>query len=267
MTFQPVVPFGGNVGWAFLQRTREVQEAAFVKSPVIERDTTYFREKIGGITSPEDLVADRRLLTVALGAFGLDDDLPNRFFIRKVLEEGSNARDAFANRLADKRYLQLAEAFGFDLSPPNTTLSSFPDKIVAAFETRQFEIAVGRQNDTMRLAMGLGRELQTIAARDISENGLWFTIMGTPPLRAVFETALNLPSTIGSLDIDRQLEVFKAAAGRIFGDTSVRQFNDPARQQDLTRRYFVGSDLAGPTTATSGGSVALSILQSSRPFF
>jgi len=267
MSFQPVVPFSGNVGWAFLQRTREAQEAAFLKSPAIERDVTYFREKIGDVGSAGDLVADRRLLAVALGAFGLDDDLPNKFFIRKVLEEGTVAQDAFANKLADKRYLEMSKAFGFDLEPPNTALSNFADRIVAAFETRQFEISVGRQNESMRLAMGLERELDAIAARDISENGLWFTIMGTPPLRAVFETALNLPASLGSIDIDRQLEVFKSAATRVFGDSSVRQFTDPERREELIRKFFVGDDLAGPTTTTARGSVALSLLQTAPRFF
>jgi hypothetical protein len=63
-------------------------------------------------------VGDRRLLEVALGAFGLDDDIRNRFFIRKVLEEGTTSPSRrFANRLSDKRYLALAETFGFGDRP------------------------------------------------------------------------------------------------------------------------------------------------------
>ena len=78
MSFQPVIPLGGYAGWTFLQRTREAQQQAFETSPQLARDVTYFEEKIGGITSAGDLVDDRRLLRVALGAFGLDDedDLP-----------------------------------------------------------------------------------------------------------------------------------------------------------------------------------------------
>lgn len=267
MTFQPVVPFSGNLGWAFLQNTRAAQEAAFAGSAQITRDTEYFRAKIGEVSSAEALVADRRLLSVALGAFGLDDDLPNRFFIRKVLEEGTSAREAFANKLADKRYFELSKAFGFELSPANTALSGFADRVVAAFEARQFEVAVGRQNETMRLALGLAREIETISSRDISEDGLWFTVMGTPPLRAVFEKALNLPSSLGALDVDRQLEALKSAANRAFGDSSVRQFTDPDRQEDLIRKFLVGSELsAGPPTSARG-SVALSLLQAAQPLF
>ena len=84
MTFQPVIPFGGNAGWSFLQRTLESQQATFEKGTVLRRDVDYFRENIGNISTAADLVADRRLLNVALGAFGLDDDLPNKAFIQKT---------------------------------------------------------------------------------------------------------------------------------------------------------------------------------------
>lgn len=266
MTFQPVIPFGGNAGWFFLQRTLESQQETFEKGTVLQRDVDYFRENIGAVDSAADLVADRRLLTVALGAFGLDDDLPNKAFIEKVLNEGTLERDAFANKLADSRYASLATAFGFDLSPPNTKLSTFPDQIIESFETRQFEIAVGNSDESMRLALGLGRELDDITSRDLSEDALWFTIMGTPPLRAVFEAAFNLPASIGALDIDRQLEIFKSKAAQNFGDSGVRQFTDPGKQEELLRRFFIGSDLANASSSSAvRGSVALSLLQSIQP--
>ncbi|MGI9388684.1 MAG: hypothetical protein ACR2O1_01390 [Boseongicola sp.] len=89
MTYQPVVPAGGNVGWNFLSRTRDAQQDAFNASSQVVRDTEYFREKIGGVQTAEDLVSDRRLLSIALGAFGLAEDVGNKFFVRKVLEEGT----------------------------------------------------------------------------------------------------------------------------------------------------------------------------------
>lgn len=265
MTFQPIVPFSGNAGWSFLQRTLESQQETFEQGAVLQRDTAYFRDNISNVTSAADLVADRRLLTVALGAFGLDEDLPNKAFIEKVLAEGTLENDAFAKKLADSRYGSLAAAFGFDLDPPNTALSTFADDIIDRFETRQFEIALGNSSEDMRLALGLGRELDEISSREISEDGLWFTIMGTPPLRAVFEAAFNLPSSLGTLDVDRQLEIFKEKASQAFGDNSVRQFTDPEKQDELLRRFFVGSELNGFNTTSVRGSVALSLLQSIAP--
>lgn len=267
MTYQPVFPAGGNLGWSFLNRTREAQQEAFDRSPEIQRDTEYFREKIGTIRSAEDLVADRRLLAVALGAFGLDSDIDNRFFVRKVLEEGTLDDEAFANRLADRRYFALAKAFGFDLAPPNTVLSDFPERILGDFRNRQFEIAVGQADEDLRLALGLEREIESLAARGTGEEVAWLTIMGTPPLRRVFETALGLPVAFGALDIDRQLEVFREKSIRAFGTSDPSDFADSALREKLVRNFLFRSELSDSLSATTRGSVALSLLQTQASLF
>jgi hypothetical protein len=261
MSFQPVIPSGGLAGWSFLQQTRDAQQERFDRSPAMQRETDRFLERIGSVSSPADLVADRRLLAVALGAFGLEEDIGNRFFIRKVLEEGTIAPDALANRLADKRYAALAEAFRFDLSPPNTVLSGFGEKIVTAYRDRQFEVAVGSRSADMRLALGLEREIEGLSARALSNDGLWFTVMATPPLRTVFERALGLPPALGALDIDRQLDVFRSRSAAAFGTDRVRDFADPGRQSELLRRFLLSSDsIQGPTVGTRGAA-ALALLQ------
>ena len=76
--FQPIIPTDGLAGWRFLQRTYDTQLDSFARSAPVQRDTDYFAQKIASVTSAEELVADRRLLTVALGAFGLQDDINNR---------------------------------------------------------------------------------------------------------------------------------------------------------------------------------------------
>jgi len=79
---EPLLPLGGYAGWRFLSSSLESQMARFADSPAQARDIAYFREKIAGITDAGALVSDFRALRVALGAFGLQDDLPNRAFIR-----------------------------------------------------------------------------------------------------------------------------------------------------------------------------------------
>jgi len=75
MSFTPVIPMTGYAGWAFLSRTLERQQESFVESGTVKRAAEYFRENIGKATTAEALVGDRRLLEVALGAFGLEDDI------------------------------------------------------------------------------------------------------------------------------------------------------------------------------------------------
>ena len=152
--FQPVVPTGGLAGWRFLQKTYDLQREAFNQSAQLNRETDYFRDNIGKVTSARELVDDRQLLSVALGAFRLQDDINNKFFIQKMLEEGTTADDALANRFTDKRYKDLSEAFGFgpnEFSP--TAFSSFAERIVNLYETASFEVATGNVDETLRIAL------------------------------------------------------------------------------------------------------------------
>ena len=95
MTFQPVVPAGGVAGWRFLQRTYDTQLQTFSASPVNDREIKYFLDNISNVKSAEELVSDRRLLQVALGAFGLEDDINNRYFVQKILSDGTRSDDAW----------------------------------------------------------------------------------------------------------------------------------------------------------------------------
>lgn len=262
MSFQPVVPFGGYSGWAFLNRTREAQQETFNRTPQMQRETDYFAENIGKIKTAEELVADRRLLGVALGAFGLDEDINNKFFIQKILEEGSTRPDALANKLSDKRYLAFAKAFGFD-EPilPNTSADGFSDNIIQLYKDKQFEIAVGQQNPDMRLALGLGKEIEAIAALQTTGDGRWFTVMGNAPVRKVFETALGMPAEIGRLDIDQQLTIFKDRARQMFGTDDMTAFAKPEMQETLIRNFLVRTEISANQSSITGASAALVLLQ------
>ncbi|WP_371224989.1 DUF1217 domain-containing protein [Roseovarius sp. 2305UL8-3] len=265
MTFQPVVPISGLSGWTFLQNTLPRQTEAYNSSPVLTRDTDYFAQNIGSVDSAEALVSDRRLLRVALGAFGLQDDINSKALIQKVLEEGTIDDNALANRLSDDRYRQLSQAFGFgDFTGMRTGREGFADEINALYRRRSFEAAVGEQDQTMRLALNAKRELVEIAGRDDTENTKWFNIMGVQPLRQVFETVLGLPSGFGQLDLDRQLDEFKSRASSQLGLSSLAGLKDPEVLDDLVER-FVLRDQISASESLSTGSIALSILQSAQP--
>jgi hypothetical protein len=263
MTFQPIVPLTGYSGWAFLNRTMDFQKEAFNQSSNIKRDTDYFKENIGSIETAEDLMSDRRLLSIALGAFGLDEDINNTYFIQKVLTDGTVDDDALANKLSDKSYLEFSKAFGFgELYSPNTVLGEFPDQIIAKYQDTQFEIAVGEQDDSMRLALNLDRELATIADKDTSPNGAWYGVMGNTAVRTVFETALGLPSSIGSLDLDQQLSAFREKSERYFGDSEVSQFTTSDKREELVRLFLVRNEITQGNVGNSAAQNALTLLSS-----
>ncbi len=262
MSFLPIVPAGGIAGWAMLGRVRPRLQAASDRSPAIQRDTEYFSAKIGSVTSARELVSDRRLLSVALGAFGLEGDISNKAFIEKVLSDGTMSNKALANRLSDSRYFDLSKAFGFgDFSTPNTVKSDFADKIVSAYRERRFEAALGRQTPNLRIASSFERELTSVLSRQNTADGSWFSVMGTPPVRRVFEQALGLPQSLGRLDLDTQLRTFRAKTERVFGNGEVAQFSDPDKRERLIRLFLARSGTApvagGQSSAPRSAAVAL----------
>jgi Protein of unknown function (DUF1217) len=263
VSFSPIIAGSGYSAWSFLTRTLPAQKKAFLNDAVLQRDEAYFRDRIGSVDSADKLIGDRRLLSVALTAFGLDGDINGKAFIRKVLTDGTLDPAALSNRLADKRYLEFSKAFGFgDFAQPHTLKSDFPDKILALYEARRFESAVGEQSSEMRLALNAQRELGALATRAISENTKWFTAMGSPPLRTVLQTAFGLPASFAGLDIDKQLETLKSASDRLLGSSDPAQFTDPAQVGKLVRLYLVRAQVQ--TGQSGGASAALSLLTQPR---
>lgn len=259
--FQPIIPDTGLVGWRFLQRTYDTQFDVFSRSTQLQRDADYFRENIGAINSAEDLVKDRQLLTVALGAFGLQDDINNRFFIQKILEEGTASPDTLANRFSDTRYREFSAAFGFGPEEfVKTGEAGFVEAVVSRFQTNSFEVATGAQNEAMRFALYAQRTLETLANDDTSNDAKWFTILGDPPLRQVMEKALNLPSSIGQIDIDQQLDVFKDRARLQFGSDDINRFAQDENVQDAITKFMLRDQIDALGGGLSSNAIALTLI-------
>ncbi len=254
MTFTPAIPLSGYLGWRVFESNAERQFETFKTSPEIVRNVDYFREHIAEATTAEKLVNDRKLLTVALGAFGLEDEIDKKAFIRKILEEGTDLSDSFANRLADSRWREFAKAFGYgNFTGANVNLASFREQTANNYLERAFEVSVGEVDTDMRLAMYFRREIAAIAESPYVEEAGWFTIMGQTPLRTVMESALGLPSTIGQADIDKQKELFESKAEQIFGGKSPAIFKDPLKVEDALRRFFLQTEIQnGPSESTPG---------------
>lgn len=261
MTYQPVVPTGGIAGWRFLQRTYEAQLQSYSASAVNDRDTQYFANNIRNVRTAEDLVSDRRLLQVALGAFGLEDDLNNRFFIQKVLSDGTNADDALANRLADGRYREFSAAFG--LGPGEvrkTALITEMEQIAQKNLVARFESSVGESDESMRIALYVQHALKDLAEQSGSETKKWYDLMSLPPMRSMMETALGLPASFGQLDIDKQLDIFRDRLSAVTGSSNLSQFSSPAAIEDITDTYLVRNQIAELQSSVSPAQTALILL-------
>lgn len=262
MSFQPVLPQSGYSGWVFLKRTMERQQAVLKSLPAQQRDEAYFRDRIGKADTAEKLVSDKRLLRIALTAFGLEGDLNSKAFIQKVLEGGTLKEGSLANKLANKQYQKFAAAFGYgDFSVPRTKISTFPDEILSQYHARSFEKDVGQQNNAYRLALNAEREIPDLAGKSTSEKAKWYSLLGNPPLREMIQTALGLPKSFAAIDIDQQVSTIQTKTEAAFGSPSLSQFKDPAKLDALVRRFMLRSEMQDQAAAMSPAAAALSLLR------
>ncbi|MEO1686669.1 MAG: DUF1217 domain-containing protein [Pseudomonadota bacterium] len=261
MTFSPVIPLSGGAGWALLQRVEDTQRQVFSNRSDLARETAYFRENVSRMVEPADLVADRRVLEVALTAFGLEEEIGKGAFVQRVLESDLSDPGSFVNRLVDRRYREFAEAFGYgSILGPRILEPDFAERVVESYNDRRFEIAVGESDPALRLALNARRELARLASAGGAEDAGWFAVLGDLPLREVVEGALGLPSEFAQLDVDLQNQEIGDRMRASFGVESLADLSDPAILDDVVRRYVIRDASQNGATAITPGSTALTLL-------
>lgn len=259
MSISALVPMDGLAGYRFLQRTRDQQEDLIAQTPMSQRLQTAFKERIGSIDTPAQLVNDRELLEVALGAFGLSSDIDSKFFVQKVLEEGTTDSTALANKLSDQRYQDFSKAFGFgDRTTPRTKLSGFADEILSQFKSASFEVSVGDQDESLRIALNADRMLEEIASSDDTSRIKWLSIIGNEPLLELVQGALGLPDGVTQLDLDRQVEIYEEKLSRQMG-IDIDGLTDSEHRDKLIERYLIRASVDSFDTS-SPGALALTLL-------
>ena len=262
MSFLPAIPIGGVAGLRFLERTDDAQRAAHARSPEIQRNIAYFAENISKIETAEELVADRRLLTVALGAFGLGDEIDKKAFVRKILEDGVETPGTLGSRLNNQGYIDMATAFRFDRDGFSRTGSpNLRDDIISKYLSQSYEISVGEQDQSLRLALDFKRR-----ASEISDRG-WYAMLGDRPTRAVLETALGIPSGVAGIDIDKQKELFEKRALSVLGSSDPTILSDAAVMDKVVARFLVMEQAKSGPNTTTPGFAALTLLNNAASGF
>ena len=265
MTFQPVIPLPGLGGWNFLQSTYDRQFETFSNSFQIKDDMEYMKEKLNSRPAIEDFLSDPRLRRVTLTAFGLNGEEWKIGFHRKVLEEQQDPESTFLQRLNNPQYTRFAEA----LSPIDGELvlsSDQVDQIAARYAAESFELAVGEQNNSMRLSLNYQAEIGEIITEGASDETIIFRMLGDIPMRSVLETALSIPSDVAQLDLDRQADIFTDRLRSQLNISSLQELKDPEMVDKMIARYQAIDGINQQSATLSSASTALTLLQNAAGF-
>ena len=226
---------GATTAWSVLQRNGEAMQARWEARKDVSRDVERFRERAAEIGSIDALMKDRRTLTFVLEAFQLESEVDKRAVVRKLLTEDPADLASFANRMADPRYRQLNQTFGFDDETKPPLLD--PDRVEQVIRktlTNRFEKANGEANPGLREAMYFQRMIGSIT--DVKG------LMSDKVLTAVARTALGLPKQFALLDYEQQKLIFEKRL-------DAANFQDPAWVNRLVQRYLtLNEDAAAPAS-------------------
>ena len=97
-------------------------QKATAAEPAVKTATAYYAANIGNVTSIDDFVGNYRLLSYALDAYGLGDQINNTALIKQVLQGGVASSSSLANTLP--KWTAFATAFNFAAAGASAATSS-----------------------------------------------------------------------------------------------------------------------------------------------
>jgi len=258
--FQPAIPISGYGGWKFLQSTYDRQLQTHSDSAQIKADRAYLADKLSKPVTTEAFLDDKRLLRVALTAFGLSGEEWKRGFIDKVLKEVATPDSNFLARLNNSKYTAFAQAF----KPVNGTITLTPEsleKLAADFDTATFATAVGEVDESMRLALNFQSEIGGLMGTgSSSETAILFRLLGNVPVRKVLESALNLPKEMTKLSIDKQAEFLKSSLEKRFGISDITDLASSENVEKVIRTFHAMQSISNSASSYSPAANALTLL-------
>jgi hypothetical protein len=214
--------------------------------PGVKTATAYYAANIGKVTSIGDFVGNYRLLSYALDAYGLGDQVNNKALVTKVLEGGVASSKALANTLSNPNWAKFAAAFNFvGAGASSVSTASAVSTTESDYDEQQFESSEGQQDVGVQLALYFQRVAPTITSA--------YGILGDKNLLEAFQTITGV-----TLNSNGNIDGNAAIVNRLMPTSDL---TNPTKLKQLTERFTAeytldygpgGADASAPLTATSG---------------
>ncbi len=232
-----------NATFKMLTQNIEKSLARISNTPQVQRETKYYMDTIGKIKSIEDFMANDRVYSYAMKAFGLKDMIYAKAFVKKVLTDGIDSAKSFTNQLTDPRFKELATAFNFKSLGSTTTIFDRTRKgVVEKYVQIQLEEDAGSANEGVRLALYFRRKASEITSA--------YSILGDAALYKVAQVTLGLTSSANASNLDAQAEIIKSKI-------DLENLNDPAVVNKFLTRFTSMWELRNGTAASSAPNIIL----------
>jgi hypothetical protein len=216
--------------------------------PAVKTASEYYAANIDKVTSIQDFVGNYRLLSYALDAYGLGNEVDSTALVTQVLEGGVSNPKSLANTLSNPNWAKFAAAFNFAADGASSvSTASAVNATTTDYVEQQLETDEGQQDPGVQLALYFQRVAPSVTT------GLG--IMGDENLLDVVQTIFGLPPETAGANIDTE-------AQEITQLMPMSELQNPKELQQLTERFTAmydldygagGADASTPLTISSDG--------------
>ena len=213
-------------------------QAMTAAEPAVKTATAYYEANIGSVKSIQDLVGNYRLLSYALDAYGLGDQINAKGLITKVLEGGVSNPKSLANTLPNPQWKAFAAAFNFvDSGAASPSSASSVQTTTGDYVEQQLESDQGAQ-DVGRPACALFSARRADGHQRRRNSGRSRIFWKWP--RRSWGSRLSAASDLQPQTLSELMPL--------------SDLQDPAKLQQLTERFTAMYDYTyGPSSGASHG--------------
>lgn len=207
------------------------------QSEAVQAETNYYLANIVKVKSVDEFMGNDRLLSYALKAYGFNPAEEDLDKIREFLEGGVSDPDSPVNKQDNVSYKAFVSAFNFQALGEATTTYSQPQQLAVDKYVRQtLEENAGEQNEGVQLALYFERKAPSITS--------FYNVLADKALTQVVYTALGLPDSFATADLDRQVAYLESKL-------DIEDFQDPEKLGTFLKRFTAMWDISNTTSSTS----------------
>jgi hypothetical protein len=208
------------------------------QQPAVKTAAAYYEANIGKVKTIDQLVGNYRLLSYALQAYGLGDQIHNAALIRQVLEQGTSNPKALANTLPNPNWKAFAKAFNFSAAASAAPTSAASVATTTAnYAEQQLEADQGANNPGVELALYFKRVAPTVT--DV------YGVLADKNLLEVVQTIFGLAPTSSAGQIDQEAKAIQKLL-------PLSDLQDPKKLNQLVERFTAAYDAKyGPASGAA----------------
>ena len=211
-------------------------------------ESTYYATTIASTSSIDDLLSNPRMVSYITKAYGIDSSKLSTGTLRNVLTSDLTNSKSTANTMGTA-YRQLSAAFNFTTTggiardPKQAAEAPKNVQMLSDSYLRQtMEDEAGDTNEGVKLALYFQRKAPTITSA--------YQILADSALSKVVKTALNIPSSTSSQDIDIQ-------AKQITNRLKLADLKDPAKLNKFISQFATLYDFQNNSSSSDSSITSL----------